>query len=200
MATKMKSTLLTMSLVLLLIASVSSALLAYVYKLTKEPIELANKKKKIEALSQVLPEFDNSPIDESFKIAAGENEDSLVCYPGTKNGQVVGIAIESYTDKGFSGHFTVMIGFEPDGTIYNTMMLEHHETPGLGDKADKEKSDWSNQFNGKNPAEGYKLQVTKDGGDVDAITAATITSRAYTDAVERAYNAFISQIKDTLNN
>ncbi len=200
MASKMKSTLLTMSLVLLTIAVVSSGLLAYVYKLTKDPIEKANKQKKIEALSQVLPEFDNSPIDESFKVAAGENEDSLVCYPGKKDGKIVGVAIESYTDKGFSGHFTVMVGLEPDGTIYNTMMLEHQETPGLGDKADKEKSNWSDQFNGKNPADGYKLLVTKDGGDVDAITAATITSRAYTDAVQRAYTAFMNNIKDNLNN
>ena len=195
MAKKMKSTLLTMSLVLLIISAVSAGLLAYVYNLTKDPIEQANKKKKIEALSMVLPEFDNSPIDESIKLPS--DGDSLTAYIGKNDGKIVGLAVETYTDKGFSGHFTVMVGFTPDGTIYNTMMLEHQETPGLGDKADKAKSNWSDQFNGKNPAN-FKLSVTKDGGDVDAITAATITSRAYCDAVDRAYKAF-NEFKNSNN-
>ena len=82
-----------------------------------------------------------------------------------------------------------MVGFLPDGTIRNISVLEHAETPGLGDKMEKKKSSWSEQFNGKNP-ESYKLQVTKDGGSVDAITAATISSRAYADAVDRAYKAY----------
>lgn len=80
-----------------------------------------------------------------------------------------------------------MVGFLPDGTIHNTAVLEHKETPGLGDKMDIRKAPWSEQFRGKNPAE-YRLQVRKDGGDVDAITAATISSRAFCDAVQRAYD------------
>ena len=191
----MKSTFLTMSLTLLIIAGVASSLLAYVYTLTKGPIEEANKKKKIEALSQVLPEFDNSPIDESFKVAS--DGDSLIVYVGKKGDEIVGVAVETYTKEGFSGLFTVMAGFQPDGTIYNTMILQHLETPGLGDKMEKGKSDWSNQFSGKNP-ETYKLKVKKDGGDVDAITAATISSRAYCDAIERAYNAFMKEVKTKL--
>ncbi len=187
MAKKIQSNLLTMALVLLAVSVISSALLAYVHKLTKAPIELANKQKKIKALAVVLPKFDNSPLDESFKVPT--DGDSIECYVGRENGKIVGVAIDTYTDKGFDGHFTVMVGFSPDGTIYNTMMLEQHETPGLGDKADKSKSNWSDQFNGKNPAH-FILKVKKDGGDVDAITAATITSRAYSDALQRAYNAF----------
>ena len=84
-----------------------------------------------------------------------------------------------------------MVGLLPDGSINNISVLEHKETPGLGDKMQKSKSTWSDQFNGKNPAN-YKLKVTKDGGDVDAITAATISSRAYCDAVQRAYDTFKS--------
>lgn len=189
----MKSTILSMSLVLLVIASLSSGLLAYVYKLTKDAIDLANKQKKIEALTQVMPEFKNLPIDEAFKIAS--DGDSLNCYLGKDaNGEVVGIAIETYTDKAFGGKFTVMVGFDPDGGIYNTIMLEHHETPGLGDKAEKNKSDWSDQYNGKNPGTN-NIGVTKDGGEIDGITAATISSRAYSDAVQRAYNAFMNEVK-----
>ncbi len=195
MAKKLKSTILTMSLVLMIIAAVSSGLLAYVYSLTKDKIEEANKKKKIEALKKVLPEFNNSPIDETFKVAT--DEDSLTCYVGKKDEDIVGVAIESFTNKGFSGYFSVMIGFQPDGTIYNTMMLEHQETPGLGDKAEKSKSDWSNQYNNKNPAD-FNIKVKKDGGQIDGITAATISSRAYSDAVQRAYEAFIDKVKPKL--
>ncbi|MBN2662536.1 MAG: RnfABCDGE type electron transport complex subunit G [Bacteroidales bacterium] len=192
----MKSTILSMSLVLLVIASLSSGLLAYVYSLTKDAIDLANKQKKIEALTQVMPEFYNSPIDEAYKIAS--DGDSLNCYLGKDaNGEVIGIAIETYTDKAFSGKFTVMVGLQPDGVIYNTIMLEHQETPGLGDKAEKNKSDWSNQYNGKNPSTN-NIAVTKDGGEIDGITAATISSRAYSDAVQRAYNAYMNEVKPNL--
>jgi electron transport complex protein RnfG len=82
-----------------------------------------------------------------------------------------------------------MVGFKPDGTIHNISVLDHAETPGLGSKIEKSSSSWSEQFNGKNPTD-FQLQVRKDGGDVDAITAATISSRAYCDAVQKAYKAF----------
>jgi electron transport complex protein RnfG len=87
-----------------------------------------------------------------------------------------------------------MVGFSPDGTIRNTAVLEHKETPGLGDKMETEKSDFPDQFKGENPAD-FGLSVTKDGGDVDAITAATISSRAFCDAVDRAYKTFMNKNK-----
>ena len=78
---------------------------------------------------------------------------------------------------------------DKNGTIINTAVLEHAETPGLGDKIEKKKSDWSDQFNGKDPAT-FKLEVTKDGGDIDGITASTITSRAFCEAVQQAYETY----------
>ena len=68
--------------------------------------------------------------------------------------------------------------------------MQHKETPGLGDKTDSKKSNWNKQFREKDPSK-FSLVVSKDGGDVDAITAATISSRAYCDAVQRAYDVFI---------
>jgi electron transport complex protein RnfG len=82
-----------------------------------------------------------------------------------------------------------MVGFTPDGKIYNTSVLEHKETPGLGDKMDIRKSPWPKQFEGVNPSD-FNLKVKKDGGDVDAITAATISSRAFCDAIDRAWKAY----------
>ncbi len=85
-----------------------------------------------------------------------------------------------------------MVGFSPKGILINTVVLEHKETPGLGDKMDVAKSDFPIQFQGKDLAE-WNMTVKKDGGDVDAITAATISSRAFCDAVQRAYDTFINE-------
>jgi len=103
--------------------------------------------------------------------------------------------VETFTQKGFSGLIKLMIGFAPDGTIIDISVLQHQETPGLGDKIENAKSSFSAQFQGKNP-ENFKLVVKKDRGDVDAITASTISSRAYCDAVQRAYNAYMSSLKN----
>ena len=102
-----------------------------------------------------------------------------------RDGEIVGYAVNTYTTKGFSGNISLMAGFKPDGTIMNITVLEHKETPGLGTKMTE--PEFKDQFNEKNPAE-FILKVKKDGGPVDAITAATISSRAFCDAVQRAYN------------
>ncbi len=191
MASKVKSTLVSMTLTLLIVTVVSAGVLAMVNKFTEGPIKQAELQKQKSALKQVLPDFDNNPIAASDTVDSDIEGDNfkLVVYPATNDGKLVGVAIKTFTMKGFSGRIDVMVGFLPDGTIYNSIVLSHQETPGLGDKIDPEKSDFPKQFAGKNPAD-FKLKVKKDGGDVDAITAATISSRAYCDALQRAYNAF----------
>jgi len=191
MVKKTESTLRNMLLALFVVAFISATTLGYVYEFTKGPIAAAKLKKKTEAIKIVVPEFTNNPIDDVYKLAS-DMKDSLECYPAYKDSTLVGTAIKTFSDKGFTKRIYIMVGFLPDGTIKNISVLEHAETPGLGDKMDKKKSNWSEQFNGKNPAS-YKLQVKKDGGNVDAITAATISSRAYTDAVDRAYKALKSR-------
>lgn len=178
---KLESTFKNMLLSLLFISMGMSAALGFVYSLTKEPIEKANKMKEVQAITDVLPEFDNDPTLDVKSI------DGLDYYTATKGGDVVGYAVKSYTDKGFSGHFTMMVGFEPDGTIHNITILDHKETPGLGTKMKEPK--FKDQFPGKNPGD-FKLKVKKDGGPVDAITAATISSRAFCDGVQRAFDGY----------
>lgn len=156
--------------------------LGFVYSVTKGPIAEANKQKEIQAIKEVLPEFDNDPTLEVKSL------DGLNYYTATKNGAVVGYAVKTFTEKGFSGKFTMMVGFNPKGEIVNTSVLEHKETPGLGTKMKEAK--FKDQFPGKNPSTN-QLKVKKDGGQVDAITAATISSRAFCDAVQRAYAGFI---------
>lgn len=181
---KTESTLKNMVLSLTLIALVSSACLGFVYEFTKKPIELSILNKKLNAIKLVVPEFNNNPNEEMFRLATGEG-DSLEIYPAKKDDTIVGYAVNTFTSKGFSGNISLMAGFKPDGTIFNITVLEHKETPGLGTKLTE--PEFKDQFNDKNPAD-FELKVKKDGGPVDAITAATISSRAFCDAVNKAYN------------
>jgi electron transport complex protein RnfG len=186
MASK-ESTFTNMVLTLFIVTLAASTTLGFIYELTRGPIAEAKMREKNMSIRRVVPEFTNQPNNESYKVAV--EGDSLTVYPARKDGELVGVAIASFTSKGYSGEIRLMVGFRPDGTIENISVLQHAETPGLGSKIEKSSSEWSTQFNGKNPEE-FQLQVQKDGGDVDAITAATISSRAYCDAVQKAYKAF----------
>lgn len=183
---KVESNFKNMTLTLLVISLVASAALGLVYQSTKEPIAKAQMAKINSAIEAVVPEFNNQPFEESYKVEVDGGE--LIFYPAKKDGQLVGTAVKTFSKNGFSGLIELMVGFLPDGSINKVAVVSHKETPGLGDKMDPKKSSFSVQFEGKNP-ESFKLKVKKDGGDVDAITASTITSRAYCDAVERAFKA-----------
>ena len=182
-----ESTFTNMVLTLFIVTLVASSALGLIYKVTKKPIEKGKLEKKTQAIRNVVPDFTNQPLEEAYTTEIDGFEITL--YPAKKEGKLIGIAVSTITSKGFSGEIKLMVGFKPDGTINNIAVLEHKETPGLGDKMEKSKSEWSLQFNGKNP-EDFELYVQKDGGDVDAITASTISSRAYCDAVRRAFEAF----------
>ncbi len=180
-----------MLLVLTLIAAIAGAALGYTYMLTELPIRLAEKAKQESSIRKVAPEFDNSPAEE--KISRTLNDGSvLYIYPAKKNGEWMGAAVESFSNTGFSGKVSIMVGFEKDGTIRDYTVMKHAETPGLGSKMEE----WFRQNKnkqsiiGKNPSS-TRMSVSKDGGDVDAITAATISSRAFLDAITKAYNAYM---------
>ena len=181
-----ESTLKNMLLTLSAITLVASSLLGVVYSLTKGPIEEAMTLKTNNAIAGVAPEFDNDPSADQLVVElAGK---SYKVYPAKMGGAIVGYAIESFA-SGFGGRISLMVGFNVDGSINGTAVLSHAETPGLGDKIDASKSDFSVQFKGKNPDD-FQLLGKKDGGDVDAITASTITSRAFCDAVNTAWEVF----------
>ena len=190
---KKESTFLSMVATLFVVTLVAAGLLGSVYALTKEPIRLAELKKKNEAIQVVVPGFDNEPSQEVERIFM--DGDSLYLYTARLGEEILGTAVETFTNIGFSGEFKLMVGFAPDGSIIDIAVIKHAETPGLGDKMEKGKSDFSVQFMGKHP-DSFNIAVTKDRGDVDAITASTITSRAYCDAVTRAYGAFMESQKD----
>ncbi len=188
-----KDTFINMTLTLFVITAVPAILLGFVYNFTKDPIEQVKKENLKMSINLVIPGADKGTVKE-FSIMPTEGKDSLYFYEVLVNDVRIGTAVKTYTDKGFSGRFTVMVGFDTLGVIIDNNVLEHKETPGLGDKTSKSKSTWNEQFKGKNPSV-FKLIVKKDGGDVDAITAATISSRAYCDALQRAFDAYQAYYK-----
>lgn len=187
---KLKSTLPNMLLSLASICIIAGAALATVNMYTTGPIAASKAAALQNAIQQVTPEFDNNPTKDQYKSATFEG-DSLVVFPAKKDGKLVGVAVESFTKKGFSGEIKVIVGFDKEGKLLNYSVLQHTETPGLGSKMEQWFRTEKNKqcVIGRNLSEG-NLTVTKDGGNVDAITAATISSRAFLDAINRAYSAY----------
>ena len=193
MTAKKEASIWRLAIVLTSIALIAALALTGVYALTKGPIEKGQREKKEKALQAVLPDYKGTVRD--TVIVDADNEEIPVHLAIGENGELCGAGIETYTKKAFTGRFDLMVGFDAEGSIVNTEVIKAGETPGLGDKINKDKSDFALQFNHQNPAE-FQLVVKKDGGDVDAITAATISSRAYCDAVQRAYDIFMKIKED----
>lgn len=178
---KAPSTLINMLLSLTLIAVVAGGVLGLVSGVTAEPIAKANQDKKEAAIKAVLPEFASL---ETKDVDGTECNLAL-----DAQGQPVGMAIEAGSEKGFGGRLGVMVGFDMSGNITGYQIVQTSETPGLGAKA----GEWfqatgKSSVIGKNPSN--PLKVSKDGGDVDAISGSTITSRAFCEAINNAYAAF----------
>ena len=174
-----KSNLKNMALSLTLVCLVCSAVLGSVYAVTSGPIKDAEQAKTKASIARVLPAFESQPSQESVTVDGVDYTYYRV--PGA------GYAVISSV-IGFGGPLTLMVGIGEDGTVCNTVVLSHSETPGLGAKCATEEG-FIDQFKGWDPA-ARKLAVRKDGGEVDAITASTITSRAYAKAVARACEVF----------
>lgn len=205
---KLKSSYKNMLLSLFFICLLAAGLLAKVNDMTEAPIADAKALKLEEAIKNVVPEFDNNPVAESYKVAT-DGGDSLLVYPAKMGDDIVGFAVNSYSNNGFSGNIQVMVGFDTQNSIVNYAVLSHAETPGLGSQMvdwfkpqvqeyslieklfgfQVKQSEANSSIIGKNP-ETTKFEVTNDGGDIDAISASTITSRAFLEAVRRAYAAY----------
>ena len=173
------------------VAVIMGGILAYVNHLTEGPINAQKAKALADGIKSVMCVSDLTVANTDTvreNDAKGKELTYIVYHIQDAQQKDLGAAVES-TTGGFGGDLKVLVGFDPDGRILGYTLLEHAETPGLGAKADRwfqkgEKGD----IIGKSPEE--PLTVSKDGGQVDAITASTITSRAFLFAVNSAYNAY----------
>ena len=188
---KLESSLLNMVLVLTGVAVLMGGVLAFVNHVTSGPID-EQKQIALQNGIKTVMQADNitvSKTDTIKTVDAKGKEQTYIIYNNEK-----GAAVESST-MGFGGELRVLVGFDATGNVLGYTLLEHQETPGLGAKADQ----WFQQGQkgsiiGLNPADG--LTVSKDGGRIDAITASTITSRAFLLAVTNAYNAYMGNATD----
>lgn len=188
---KLESTLTNMVLVLTVVAVVMGAILAFVNHLTEVAIAQQKEKALADGIKTVMAcsNLVVAKTDEVKQTDSNGKEQTFTVYQvSDTEGQDLGAAVES-TTMGFGGNLKVLVGFNPQGAVLGYTLLEHAETPGLGAKADKwfqkgEKGD----IIGLLPSQ--PLTVSKDGGQIDAITASTITSRAFLLAVNNAYNAY----------
>ena len=190
---KLESSLKNMVLSLTGFSILAGGLLGWVNAATAEPIAQANANALSDAIAKVVPGFDNNPSEEAENVEV--NGTTYKIYPATQGGKAIGAAVEA-SANGFGGALTVLVGFDTEGNIIDYSLLSHTETPGLGSKA----ADWfkkgaKGDITGKNPGE-KTLSVTKDGGEIDAITASTITSRAFLQAVNNAYAAYMNKQVD----
>lgn len=196
---KLKSSLTNMALVLTIIAVVAGAVLASINAMTAPLIEKINADNLAAGIKKVMGSDDINVAEPQEKTAtiAGKEKTFTVYNVTDKQGQNLGCAVKT-SENGFGGELQVLVGFDPTGTILGYTILQHAETPGLGAKAGL----WFQPENGekrtvvgKNPGQ-CNFTVSKDGGDIDAITASTITSRAFLQAIKNAYDEIIVKPTD----
>lgn len=185
---KLESSLKNMVIVLFSVTVISVALLAFMNEVTKGPIKEAKAAILKEAITKVVPSFDNNPTESETTFNVGDNVYHI--YSATKEGVLVGNAVEA-SAPGYGGDLKILVGFDAKGEISGYSVLEHAETPGLGSKAETwfQKGGKGNII-GRNPG-AKEFAVNKDGGNIDAITASTITSRAFLKSVKIAYEGYL---------
>ena len=188
---KLESSVQNMVMVLVGVALITGCILAYVNHATEGPIAEQKEKTLADGIKTVMGggELTVAKTDTVRQNDEKGKEMVFIIYnTNDAKENYLGAAVES-TTGGFGGDLKVLVGFDPKGNILGYTILEHAETPGLGAKADKWfQKDGKGNIIGKNPSEA--LVVKKDGGQIDAITASTITSRAFLKAVNQAYKAY----------
>jgi electron transport complex protein RnfG len=184
-----KSSFVNLLLTLSIVTLIAALSLGYVYQWTKEPIAQAQMAKQLRAIESVVKGYNNNPVMEKYAVVTPDGNDSLEFFPAKNDGALIGVAVKTKSSKGYSGDIWIMVGFNLAGDIQNVFVIEHKETPGLGSKMTS--PGFVSQFLNKNPDQ-MNLKVKKDGGEVDAITGATISSRAYAAAIQLAFDTYKS--------
>lgn len=190
---KLESTITNMVLSLVCVALITGSILAYVNKVTEAPIKAQAEKALADGIKTVM-QCDDLKVQKTDTVKQDVNGKELtyVIYnTEDNNGKYLGAAVESVS-SGFGGDIKILVGFNEKGDILGYTLLSHAETPGLGAKADKWfQADGKGNIINRNPGE-KELVVNKDGGDVESITASTITTRAFLNAVNQAYKAYMA--------
>ncbi len=190
---------------LALFACATTGLVAITSALTEQRIADQQKAQLLSVLDQVIPpeNHDNDLPRTCTNVALPYlvNNQGLHAYIARKQGQPVGIAIETIAPDGYNGEIKLIVGINNQGIVTGTRVLSQQETPGLGDKIDLRVTDWILAFTGKqlNDENQSSWAVRKDGGQFDQFTGATITPRAVVKAVKNVLS-YVNQHRAELYN
>lgn len=180
-------------LVLTLITALSGLVLGTTERCTRQPITEQYRHQQQQALRAVLPEVDNAPdrdaVTPAIQASAGAPSSPTTYYRGRRRGQIVGIAFQVVAGNGYAGPIRMMVGVTPAGELLGLEILQQNETPGLGNRVEEE--GFRSQFMGKGRADS-RWKVTKDGGDFDQISGATISSRAVVEALSAGLEGYLN--------
>ncbi|OVE75444.1 hypothetical protein BVX97_04560 [bacterium E08(2017)] len=176
--------------VLTVICAASGSLMAFVNDMTKGRIAEAKAARKIKAMRSVLPEFNNDPINDTVTIST--DDISWIFNIAKNDDGFAGTAFVATSPEGYGGDITVMVGLNADGTIKSYEILPPmKETPGLGAKIADKSSVLYKAITGKHISK-TNWKVKKDGGEIDEITAATISSRAVINAIKDGIDVYLA--------
>lgn len=179
-------------IVLTLFCLIAAAALAKVNDITKGPIAEQERLKTISALKAVLPTFNNDLDKEAVEAVVGQDKKGrdikIKFYKGKMDERPVGTAFQVVAPDGYAGNISILMGVGPDGKVSGIEIISHKETPGLGNKIQKD--EWKGQFKGRSLEDGPKLAVKKDGGEIDQFSGATISPRAVVNAVKKGLEIY----------
>lgn len=188
---------LRVGLLLGLFAVVATTLVALTEANTREQIRENQRQALLSGINALIPhdQYDNAILQDTMTLEATEElgtEEPTTVYRARQNGENVAVVLTAIAPNGYSGKIKILVGIYHDGTLAGVRVIEHKETPGLGDKIEAKKSDWILQFEGLSLTEptGAKWKVKKDGGEFDQFTGATITPRAVVGAIKSALEYF----------
>ena len=182
---------------LIAFALVFTSLMAYVFNITKAPIEKSEAAARMALFRQIVPEHmhDNDLLKDTITIAPNDllgNRQPSIANRARINNTPAAVILEAIAHDGYSGDIKLLIAIKYDGSISGVRVLTHKETPGLGDYIDITKGDWIKLFNAKSleNTSDENWKVKKDGGQFDYMAGATITPRAVVKAVHKALQYF----------
>lgn len=185
------------AMVLAVAAILSVGLVAVINDRARPQIEASRRAEQLRQLTAILGDaaYDNDPLTDTVFVRDPEylgTDEPLAAHRVRRNGEPVAVLLNAVAPDGYSGAIRLLVAIDAQGTLIGVRVLEHRETPGLGDFVEERRTDWIRQFDGRSldappPA---RWEVRKDGGDFDQYTGATVTSRAVTHAVRDALACF----------
>lgn len=183
--------------VLGLFAIVATTMVAFTEQNTRQQIKENERQALLDAINTLIPheQYDNAILQDTLALPKTEElgtEETTQVYRARKQNQPVAVVLTVVAPNGYSGRIKMLVGIYNNGTLAGVRVINHKETPGLGDKIDASRSNWIKQFEGlslETPSSA-KWKVKKDGGAFDQFTGATITPRAVVRAVKASLEYF----------